>query len=90
MNVNILKAILDERKKQRGTDDYEPTYWLTLLVEEVGELAKVIANTKDGYDIENYKSMKVETIQIAALSIAFLEYLEEQLKPIDYRGGVLA
>ena len=101
MNVPIIKAILDECKKQKGNDNYDPTYWLTLIVEEVGELAKAIANTGDirigniigireGYDREDYESMKIETIQIAALSLAFIEYLDDQLKPIDYRGGVLA
>ncbi len=66
----VFDLIVDERVRQDnkwGEDRKQPAFlWLTILIEEVGEVAKAILER----DMEN---MKVEMIQCAAVIVAWME-----------------
>jgi NTP pyrophosphatase (non-canonical NTP hydrolase) len=67
----IINEILQERKKQDIKWGSIPRfftreYWITILVEEVGEASKAILS---GHE-ENYRQ---EMIQVAAVAIAAIE-----------------
>ena len=73
----IYNAINDERDRQDkkwGEQNHHPLFWSAILMEELGELSQAII------DEENTDRIKSEAIQVAAVSIAFLEYLERGSK----------
>ena len=69
MEEKVLRAIRDERNYQDtlwGIQNHSPERWVTILMEEVGEVAKAV--------LENNNSEYVdEMIQVAAVVIAALE-----------------
>jgi len=70
----IIKEIIKERKRQDkmwGVQNHRPLTWLSILVEEVGEVSKAINENK----VEDYRT---ETIQVAAVAIAMLESLDRE------------
>ena len=77
MNGRILQAIQDERDRQdikwgKATErNLDKKTWLTILTEEVGEVAESILERDDA----NYP---VELVQVAAVCVAALEDLEAQ------------
>jgi NTP pyrophosphatase (non-canonical NTP hydrolase) len=72
----MIWHLIQERKEQDskwGTQDHDDLYWLAILMEEVGELAREV--------IEGHKlSMSHELIQSGAVCLAWLEckYRREQ------------
>ena len=69
MKKEVLAAIESERDYQDklwGVQNHLPEHWVTILMEEVGEVAKAV--------LENNTSEYVdEMIQVAAVVIAALE-----------------
>jgi NTP pyrophosphatase (non-canonical NTP hydrolase) len=79
-----LTAIQCEGFKQDlkwGEQNGDPTEWLAILVEEVGELAQAIladrSTTPELHD-SHHVSMEMEAIQIAAVAAHFIEYLSRR------------
>jgi len=81
--VEIAKERLRQDKKW-GVQNHSNAMWLSILVEEVGEVSKEIAdnwerkfyfdNTKDIEDrIKYHENLKKELIQVAAVCVAWLE-----------------
>lgn len=78
---DILQAIREERVRQDekfgSQRTHTPEKWLTILVEEVGEVAEAILGEED-------KNYPVELVQVAAVAVVALEsyyaQLEEALK----------
>ena len=74
---DILQRILAERARQdakwgvASERNQTKRQWLTILMEEVGEVAEAILESDD----ENYP---VELVQVAAVCVAALEDLEAQ------------
>ncbi len=72
---DIWSRILLERARQDtkfgAQRKLSPKDWLTILVEEVGEVAEAILE----HDIDNYS---VELVQVAAVCVAALEDLAAQ------------
>lgn len=68
---DVLSRILHEREEQREKwgdySDHEDSYWLGILMEEVGEVAKEIT---EGAGPE---AVRRELVQVAAVTIAWLE-----------------
>lgn len=54
-----------------GIQDHEPSEWLMFLTEEIGELAKAIAENQ--YRNGNVKDIIHEAIQVATLSLKIAE-----------------
>ena len=80
MNEQLLQDIQDERARQdvkwgRATErNLTKREWLTILMEEVGEVAESILECDDA----NYP---VELVQVAAVAVAALEsYYAQQVK----------
>ena len=64
--------VVAERKRQDrkwGQQNHGPDGWLTILVEEVGEVARAILEG----DANSYKK---EMVQVAAVAVAALESFE--------------
>lgn len=74
---NIIKDICAERTRQDekwGQQDHDEDRWLTILVEEVGEVAKAIQDD----DPINYLE---ELTQVAAVAVAALEAYYRKFPP---------
>ena len=69
---NIFAEIIAERKRQDekwgANRNLEHSFWLMILVEEVGEAAMAI--------LKGTPNLKKELIQIAAVVVAWLENIE--------------
>lgn len=75
----ILEEIVNERTRQDekwGVQNCAPFEWLSILVEEVGEVAKAANNMTCHYTeaaVENYRE---ELVQVAAVVVSALECLD--------------
>jgi NTP pyrophosphatase (non-canonical NTP hydrolase) len=73
----LLNRIRSERYRQInkfGHQQHPNCYWLSILAEEVGELAKEIV------DFGSTRNIMMELVQIAAVCVSWLEDLEEKEK----------
>jgi len=71
---SILEDVFEERRAQLlkwGEQTHTPADWLTILVEEVGEIGHAI---NEG-DLPNYRE---ELVQTAAVCIAMVESIDRQ------------
>jgi NTP pyrophosphatase (non-canonical NTP hydrolase) len=80
---DALKDILEERERQDelwGEQNHHPVVWLSILMEEVGELAQEINEYKlfDNPNKSNFtfNTLRDEAIQVAAVAIAMVECLD--------------
>jgi len=70
-----LADILSERREQDekwGEQNHDDLYWFAILTEEIGELAKEIIEGK------SVPHLREELIQVAAVSLAWLECLNRR------------
>lgn len=70
--TNILRSIALERRRQDakwGVQNHDAPYWLAILIEEVGEVAKAIV---EGHMAD----LRTELIQVAAVVVAIIEWLD--------------
>ena len=68
----LLKQIREERGKQDnkwGIQNHDPFYWLSILMEEVGEASKASLQRKRW-------QYRKELIQVAAVAVAAIEALD--------------
>ena len=74
---NALEAVAKERQRQDskwGEQSHSPELWLAILVEEVGEVAKEVAESQaKPLDVGAYRT---ELIQVAAVAISAIESLD--------------
>ena len=72
MSIVGMEEILAEREKQDqkwGEQNHDTQMWLTILVEEIGEVAKAILEKDDiGY--------RKELVQVGAVALAALQSFE--------------
>ncbi len=81
--VAVLTDVRHERCVQDsrwGEQNHDPATWLAVLTEEVGELAQAVLADRYGRDDHNSRQMgmRAEAVQIAAVAIAFVEYLDRR------------
>lgn len=81
----VLLDILDERTaqdKKWGQQDHVPDIWLSILTEEVGELATEMLHDRFGAKEDGQgtrqaaERMREEAVQVAAVATAFIECLD--------------
>lgn len=75
----IWAAIKDERQRQDqifGEQNHDPFKWLSILLEEVGEVAKAINDWH--WSQESAQAIKEELAQVAAVAVAAIESLQRQ------------
>lgn len=75
--LQVLDLIGAERRRQValwGAQEHEPAMWLAILAEEVGEVAKEIAEGRlDPFHSDDYRT---ELIHVAAVAAAAIECLD--------------
>jgi len=80
--VNLLCEVLHERDNQDekwGEQNHNPAIWLAILQEEVGELATAIIRQACGPEKHrDTAGLRAEAVQVAAVAVAFVEYLDRQ------------
>lgn len=93
-----LNDVANERIVQDVTwgpaRDLHPTEWLTILMEEVGEVAEVLNDTHEAAEID-LDAYRAELTQVAAVAIAAIEHadrMEENRRLIHdaMHGGELS
>ena len=91
-----LAAIKGEGMRQDhkwGEQNHDPSVWLAILTEEVGELAQAILADRfdSGRDEKlhdsHHVSMEMEAIQVAAVAAHFIEYLSRRKTNPEARCG---
>lgn len=78
-NEAVLDLIRTERMRQEkrwGEQNHSDLYWLGILMEEVGEVARAII---EGYGWE--KDRDKELIQVAAVAVAWMEAIDRRGNP---------
>lgn len=76
-----LNDILRERARQDakwGEQNYDPPVWMTILMEEVGEASECVLHEEFGGS--EAQNLREEVVQIAAVAVAFLEFLDRRAK----------
>ena len=79
----VYRDIKAERRYQEvkwGEQNHDPMVWGAILGEEVGELAQaMLAEMFGGEDHSSHSGpMRQEAIQVAAVAVAFIEYLDRR------------
>lgn len=79
--TEAIRAIETERNKQDaawGIGCHSLPEWLTILTEEVGELAAAILGERFGNDDHIELDWQKECIQVAAVAVRMLEQAEDE------------
>ena len=76
--TGLLAAIVKERTRQDGLfgeQNHDPFTWLSILMEEVGEVAKAALDAD--YNVDELEgNYRDELVQVAAVAIAMIECLD--------------
>lgn len=75
--INIFDEITNERSRQDkkwGEQNHDLFDWLTILMEEVGELAQAALHTR--YGGSKASGLRTEAIQVAAVITAMIECID--------------
>src|SRR5512146_893176 len=76
-DVGVERDLQDE---EWGEQNHEPEIWLSILTEEVGELATAMLKARFAqYEHRKVRDMRREAIQVAAVAVAFVEYLDRRV-----------
>ena len=73
---DVLKEVLNERRMQEqkwGQQNHDGPFYLTILMEEVGECAEAILESRADPKSWEDRTIRNEAIQIAAVAIAMVE-----------------
>lgn len=83
IRVDALDDINDERDRQDakwGVQNHPASVWLTVLTEEVGELAEAVlvvrGEPRDLTMSQAIADMRKEAVQSAAVAMAFVEWID--------------
>jgi NTP pyrophosphatase (non-canonical NTP hydrolase) len=74
-----IRDALAERERQEakwGEQNHDPALYLTILMEEVGELAQAALHTRYGGRAGGVEHMREEAVQVAAVALAIVECLD--------------
>lgn len=74
-----LSSVINERGRQDakwGEQNHDPFTYLTILTEEVGELAQASLQTRFGGNKGGLDRMREEAVQTAAVALAIVECLD--------------
>jgi NTP pyrophosphatase (non-canonical NTP hydrolase) len=84
LTLTAIKAEGIRQDAKWGEQNHNPSIWLAILTEEVGELAQAIL--ADRFDTgrdeklhdSHHVSMEIEAIQVAAVAAHLVEYLSRR------------
>lgn len=77
-NLIALQTEANRQVQKFGKQDHTPDRWLTILVEEVGEVSKEMCNMHDSPCELVYDNYETELIQVAAVAMSMLENFQNQ------------
>lgn len=88
---SALQDVLAERTRQDakwGEQNHEPQYWMGILGEEFVELCQTVNETVFDNGPEErakggYANMRAEAVQVAAVAVAFVEYLDRRYGEVE-------
>lgn len=78
----VLTDIVEERQRQDskwGLQNHKPVEWMSILMEEVGEVSKEVCEHHFGYrgdQKERLQRMRKELVEVAAVAVAMIESLD--------------
>ena len=84
LTLSAIQAEGWSQDRKWGKQNHDPSVWLAILTEEVGELAQAILADRfdSGRDEKlhdsHHVSMEIEAIQVAAVAAHFVEYLSRR------------
>lgn len=83
--MKIWEAIMNERQRQNRLHPqwHGNDHGLVVLAEEFGEVAKALYELKQEWNVENYRELKDELVQVAAVCVRWLENIEEGVGKIE-------
>lgn len=83
LQTKVLQDLIEERnfqdRKWGENRNHDCAVWLMILGEEVGEANKAALEAKFGLDCEHeykIKELRQELVQVAAVAVDFIEYLD--------------
>ena len=74
-----LSDILEERARQDakwGEQNHDPFTYLTILMEEIGELSQAALHNRFGGKHGEFSHVREEAVQTAAVAVAIVECLD--------------
>lgn len=74
-----IESILEERERQKslwGRQVHDLPTWMTILTEEVGEVAQEVLNVK--FKKHSIDCLRKELVQVAAVAVQILEQIDER------------
>lgn len=85
-HLQAVNSVTQERLRQDakwGEQNHEPPFWMGILGEEFGELCQAVNETVfNNGPVERekggYTNMRAEAVQVAAVAVAFVEYLDRR------------
>lgn len=75
----VMNDVWAERERQNrkwGIQHHAYPYWLTILVEEVGEVAQAMQKGSVAYKSSDANDLYKELIQVAAVAVAIAEHVK--------------
>ena len=81
MNDELLKQIMKERERQIllwGEQNHVDEWYFPILVEEIGEVAKAMIETKFKYHGANPGDTRKELIETVAVGLAWIECIDRR------------
>jgi len=80
LTLAAIRAEGWSQDRKWGEQNHDPSVWLAILTEEVGELAQAMladrfAAGEPGMHDSHHVSMEIEAIQVAAVAAHFIEFL---------------
>ena len=76
-----LRAVLKERQRQDdkwGEQNHNPYIYISILLEELGELAQAVLQTQFGGNKGGFDNIRTEAIHTCAVALALLECLDRE------------
>jgi NTP pyrophosphatase (non-canonical NTP hydrolase) len=90
----VIQQVLEERTRQNDKwgypQDNTPFEWMSILTEEVGELAQALNDSLMGkVPSGDLSKVEHEAIQVAAVAISVVEHLMDGGVQVYHQGGIL-
>jgi NTP pyrophosphatase (non-canonical NTP hydrolase) len=77
--VAVLRDVVKERQRQDakwGPQDHHPVWWMSILMEEVGEAAQEVLALKFGDAAKARGDLREELLHVAAVAVSAVEALD--------------
>lgn len=81
MSYAEIRRERERQDEQWGQQNHHPVYWVSILTEELGEVAK------EAIELDNYdgparraaaRRLRAELVQLAAVAVATIDYLDRE------------